>query len=49
MPDTQPGATGAMTPVCFLGPRDGWLAEDMKTVERIRIQRPMARRERCGM
>ena len=26
MPDTQPGATGAMTPVCLLGPRDGWLA-----------------------
>jgi hypothetical protein len=40
MPDNQPGATGAMTPVCLLGPSDGWLAEEMKTVERIRIHRP---------
>ncbi len=30
MPDTQPGTTGAMTPVCLLGPRDGWLAEEMR-------------------
>ena len=46
MPDAQPGATGAMTPVCLLGPRDGWLAEEMRTVERIGIHRPRVRRER---
>lgn len=46
MPDIQPGATGAMTPVCLLSPSDGWLAEEMRTVERIRIHRPRVRRER---
>ena len=46
MPDTQPGATGTMTPVCLLGHRDGWLAEEMRTVERIRMHRPRVRRDR---
>jgi hypothetical protein len=46
MPDIQPGATGAVTPACLLGPSDGWPAEEMRAVERIRIHRPGVRRER---
>lgn len=33
-------------PVCLLGPRDGWLAEETRTVERIRTHRPRAWHER---
>jgi hypothetical protein len=29
----------------LLGPRDGWLAEEMRTVERIAIHRPRIRRK----
>ena len=34
-----------MTPVCLPAPRDGWLAEEMRTVERIGMHRPRVRRE----
>ena len=34
-----------MTPVCLPAPRDGWLAEEMRTVERIGVHRPRVRRE----
>ena len=44
MPDTQPGATRDRAGL--VGPRDGWLAEEMRTVERIRFHRPRVRRER---
>ena len=31
--------------MCLLGPSDGWLAEEMRTVERIGMHRPRVRRE----
>jgi RNA polymerase sigma-70 factor (ECF subfamily) len=34
-----------MTPVRLFGPGDGWLAEEMRTVERIGMHRPRVRRE----
>jgi RNA polymerase sigma-70 factor, ECF subfamily len=45
MPDIQPGATRGHDPVCLLGLRDGWLAEEMRTVEQTGTHRPRVRRD----